>query len=45
MIHDRIVFDIRDAETKNKLLSLDNLTLDKVEIQYKTNEVTDKEIQ
>lgn len=27
MVRDRIVFGIRDAETKNKLLSMDNLTL------------------
>lgn len=45
MIRDRIVFGIRDAETKNKLLSLDNLTLEKAETLCRTKEVTDKEIQ
>lgn len=45
MARDRIVFGIRDAETKNKLLSLDNLTLDKAEILCRTREITDKEIQ
>lgn len=45
MVRDRIVFGIRDAETKNKLLSLDNLTLDKAETLCRTREVTDKELQ
>lgn len=44
IICDRIVFGIRDAETKNKLLSLENLTLDKSEMLCRTREVTDKEI-
>jgi len=44
IICDRIVFGIRDAETKNKLLSLENLTLDKAEMLCRTREVTDKEI-
>lgn len=29
MVRDRIVFGIRDAKTKNKLLSMNNLTLDR----------------
>eukprot|EP00102_Acyrthosiphon_pisum_P018369 XP_008190098.1 PREDICTED: uncharacterized protein K02A2.6-like [Acyrthosiphon pisum] len=45
MVRDRIVFGIRDAETKNKLLSMDNLTLEKAETLCRTREVTDKEIQ
>lgn len=45
MVRDRIVFGIRDAETKNKLLSMDNLTLENAEMLCRTREVTDKEIQ
>lgn len=44
-IRDRIVFGMRDAETKNKLLSMDNPTLNKAEMLCRTREVTDKEIQ
>ncbi|XP_016661051.1 uncharacterized protein LOC100160940 isoform X2 [Acyrthosiphon pisum] len=45
MIRDRIVFGIKDAETKNKLLNLDNLTLEKAETLCRTREVKGKEIQ
>lgn len=44
-IRNRIVFGIRDMDTKNKFLSMENLTLEKAESLCRTRKVTDKELQ
>jgi len=44
MVRDRIVFGIRNTELKDRLINVDNLTLDKAEEMCRTSEVTKKEL-
>ncbi|KAE9535927.1 hypothetical protein AGLY_007828, partial [Aphis glycines] len=44
MVRDRIVFGIRNTELKDRLINVDNLTLDKAEEMCRTSEATKKEL-
>lgn len=45
MIRDRIFFGIKDPDLKDNLLTMSNLTTDKAEEVYKTEEATKQETQ